>query len=85
MRDVYIFGGSNIFNDYPSQQELRLESLDPNPIPVKLCASEKEKLKNLADQRGVGVSNLLREIIRDYAEIQPRLTELHKTLTDIFG
>jgi hypothetical protein len=83
-RDINVSGGQNTINvNYPTQESLNLESLSEKPIPVKFCDSEVLVLKRVAEERGIGVSKLIREIVRDHQSVTPVLQKLRELLNEV--
>jgi LysM repeat protein len=82
VNQVFNISKSQVTINPPTQQELNLESTTAS-ITVKVKPSEKEYLEKLAQERGIGVSTLIRKILFSYLKALPHLKSLESSMDEI--
>ena len=82
MNQVFNISKSQVTINPPTQQELNLESITSN-IGLKVKPSEKEYLEQLARERGLSTSNLVRKILFAYLKVLPKLKDLEANMNEI--
>lgn len=79
---INISQSQNITINPPTQQELNLESITEN-VGLKVKPSEKEYLEQLARDRGVSTSTLVRKIVFAYLKAYPHIKSIEAIMDEI--